>query len=93
MDIESDELELRQSYITSGARSVRSAAHLSENGPGSGNASLASDERTANDFGSWKGANVMEVQVDTRVEIQRESWDGVKAQGVQTTTQVKGGKM
>jgi hypothetical protein len=54
----------------------------------SGKTSLDSDERPIDELSSWKGISVMELQVDTKVEIQRDSWDGTKLQGVRTTTQI-----
>lgn len=88
-NIESDEMELKDSYGKSEARSVRSAARMSGTGFSDGNDSLDHEERGLE---GWKGPCVMEVQVDTKVEIQRGDWDGAELQGVQTTTQIEGGK-
>lgn len=92
-NIESDEMELKNSYNKSGARSVHSVAQMPHVEPRSGKTSLDSDERAINELSSWKGMNVLEVQVDTKVEIQRRSWDGTDLQGAQTTTtQIEGGR-
>ena len=45
-----------------------------------------------NELSGWKGVNVMEVQVDTKVEIRRGSWDDTEPQGVRTMTQIEGGR-
>jgi len=92
-NIESDEMELKDSYNKSGARSVHSVAQLPHGELRSGKTSLDSDERAINELSSWKGMNILEVQVDTKVEIQRRSWDGTDLQGAQTTTtQIEGGR-
>lgn len=91
-NVESDEMELKDSFNGSGTRSVHSAAQLPQGEVGSRRSSLDRDERVVNDLSSWKGMNVLEVQVDTRVEIQRGSWDGTDMQSVQTTTQIEGGR-
>ncbi|KAH6638366.1 hypothetical protein C7974DRAFT_159668 [Boeremia exigua] len=90
-NVDSDELELKNSYMKSGARSIHSSPHLPGADSRSGKSSLDSQERALHGLGSWKGMNVMEVQVDTRVEIQRDSWDGTAVQGVQRT-QIEGGR-
>jgi hypothetical protein len=86
-------MELKKSYNKSAARSLHSLPQLSSGGfrVASGKTSLDSDERAIDDPSSWKGMNLMEVQVDTKVEIQRDSWDGTKMEGLQTTTQIEGG--
>lgn len=89
--IEPDEVELKASYNKPDTRSFHSSRSLPGNGFSSGNTSLDSDERAVNDLGNWKGTNVIEVQVDTKVEIQRGSWDATELQGVQTSTQIEGG--
>ncbi|KAJ8115477.1 hypothetical protein OPT61_g2879 [Boeremia exigua] len=91
-NIESDEMELKGSYNRSGARSIHSVAQLPGGEFRSGKTSLDSADRATNDPSSWKGMNVMEVQVDTKVEIRRGSWNGTESQDVQTTTQIEGGK-
>lgn len=88
--VEADEVELKDSYKSS-ARSLQSSPQMPGNGDfRSGNTSIDSDEKAISDLSSWKGVNVMEVQVDTKVEIQRGSWDGTELQGVQTMIQIEG---
>lgn len=91
-NIEPDEVELKDSYNKSGARSIHSSPNLPGNDSRSAKTSLDSDERAINDLSSWKAMNVMEVQVDTKVEIRRGSWDGAEAQGTHTSTQIEGGR-
>lgn len=88
---EPDEVELNESYDKLGMRSVHSSPNLPGNGPGSAKTSLDSDERAIIHRSSWKNLKLMEVQVDTKVEIQRGSWDGTDFQGVQST-QIEGGR-
>lgn len=92
--VESDELELKDSYNKSSARSIHSSPQLDggDLGAVSGKTSLDSNDRAINDLSGWKGTNAMEVQVDTKVEIQRNSWDGTTLQDSQTTTQIEGGR-
>ncbi|KAF1932253.1 uncharacterized protein M421DRAFT_54351 [Didymella exigua CBS 183.55] len=90
-DVEPDEVELKDSYNRPGARSIHSSPSLTGKDFRSGKTSLDSDERAINDLSSWKGMNVMEVQVDTKVEIRRGGWAGTELQGVQTKTQIEGG--
>ena len=88
-------MELKDSYNNkSGSRSLQSSSRLNggDLGVASGKTSLDSDERAINDFSSWKGIHTMEVQVDTKVEIQRDSWDGTRFGASQTTTQIEGGR-
>lgn len=91
-NVEPDEVELKDSYNKSGARSIYFSPNLPEDEFRSGKASLESDERAINDLSGWKGMDIMEVQVDTKVEIQRGSWDATEFQGVQTSTQIQGGR-
>lgn len=79
-NIDSEELELGIAHAKSGAYSI----HSSEK-PGSSDnpftnaaqrGSQESDERALNENSCWKGLNILEVQVDTKVEIQRDDWDG-----------------
>jgi len=91
-NVEPDEVELKDSYNKPGALSMHSSPNLPGQESRSAKTSLDSDERAINDFNSWKGINVMEVQVDTKVEIQRGSWDGTDVQGVHTKTQIEGGR-
>lgn len=91
-EVEPDEVELKNSYHRSGARSIHSSSNLHGNESRSGKTSLDSDERAVNDPSNWKGMSVMEVQVDTKVEIQRGSWDETELQGVQTSTRIEGGR-
>lgn len=91
-NVESDEMELKDSYNKSGARSVHSVTHMPHGGHRSEKTSLDSDERAINDLSCWKGMSILEVQVDTKVEIERGSWDGTNLQGVQNTTQIQGGR-
>jgi hypothetical protein len=91
-NIESDEIELRESYMKCEARSIQSLAQVPSNDLRSGKTSLESEERAMNELSGWKGVNVMEVQVDTKVEIRRGSWDDTEPQGVRTMTQIEGGK-
>ena len=91
--VEPDEVELKDSYNNKlGARSVHSSLQLSRAEFRSGKTSIDSDERAINNLSSWNGLSVMEVQIDTKVEVQRSSWDGTELQGVQTTTQIEGGR-
>ncbi|KAL1657316.1 hypothetical protein SLS61_000362 [Didymella pomorum] len=78
-NVEPDEVELKDSYNKPGARSI-SSPNLPGHESRSAKTSLDSDERAINDLSSWKGIHVMEVQVNTKVEIQRGSWDGTDIQ-------------
>ncbi|KAJ4322028.1 hypothetical protein N0V94_002607 [Neodidymelliopsis sp. IMI 364377] len=91
--VESDEMELKDSYNKSAARSLHSLPQLPSGGfrVTSGKTSFDSDERAIDNPSSWKGMDLMEVQVDTKVEIQRDNWDGTKMEDLQTTTQIEGG--
>jgi hypothetical protein len=91
-NIDSDEMELRESYMKCEARSIQSLAQVPGSDLRSGKTSLDSEERAMNELSGWKGVNVMEVQVDTKVEIRRGSWDDTEPQGVRTMTQIEGGK-
>ncbi|KAF3001884.1 hypothetical protein E8E13_005710 [Curvularia kusanoi] len=91
-NIDSDEMELKESYLINEAQYVHSSVQAPGGDHRSGKTSLDSDERAINGLSSWKGTNAMEVQVDTKVEIQRIEWDGTGPQGVQTLTQIEGGK-
>ncbi|KAF2831019.1 hypothetical protein CC86DRAFT_430633 [Ophiobolus disseminans] len=97
-DIDSDEIELGvgHSYATkSGARSVHGSEKKSTDerrggfGATTERQSLESDERALRDVvGSWTQMGV--VQVDTKVEIMRNSWDARRdeeMQGVQVSIQ------
>lgn len=90
-NVEPDEVELKDSYNKPGARSI-SSPNLPGHESRSAKTSLDSDERAINDLSSWKGIHVMEVQVNTKVEIQRGSWDGTDIQGIHTSTQIEGGR-
>lgn len=74
------------------ARSIQSLAQVPSSDLRSGKTSLDSEERAMNELSGWKGVNVMEVQVDTKVEIRRGSWDDTEPQGVRTMTQIEGGR-
>lgn len=91
-NVDSDEMELKNSYPGSEARYIHSSVPPSDGVLRSGKTSLDSDERAIDDLSSWQGMNGLEVQVDTKVEIQRDSWDGTEARGVRTTTQIEGGR-
>ena len=91
-EIESDEMELRESYLKSEARSIQSLAQVPGSDLRSGKTSLDSEERGMNEMSGWKGVSVMEVQVDTKVEIRRGSWHDTESQGVRTMTQIEGGR-
>jgi hypothetical protein len=91
-NVEPDEVELKDSYNKLGARSTHSTPNLPGNESRSAKTSLDSDERAINDLVNWKGINVMEVQVDTKVEIRRGSWDETDIQGIHTSTKIKGGR-
>lgn len=91
-NVEPDEIELKDSYNKLGAQSTHASPHMPGNEFNSSKTSLDSDERAMNDLSKWKGINVMEVQVNTKVEIQRGSWDGTNVQGIHTNTQIEGGR-
>ena len=82
-NLDSDEVELGTAYAKSTAQSIHSSdkPHGNEN-PFSNAArrpSQDSDERALNEpLSDWKDVNVMGVQVNTKVEIQRDNWDGTK---------------
>jgi hypothetical protein len=92
INVESDEMELNNSYNGSDVRSLHSPPwlHSGDLRVASENSSLEGDERATNDLSSWKGTNNIKVQVNTKVEIQRDNWDGTKLSGLQTTTQIEG---
>lgn len=100
-NLESDEVELGTSFGKSAAQSVDSSektriderANPFSNSAVAGRPSQDSDERAINEvMHSWKGVNVMEVQVDTKVEIQRDSWDGAQLEAGQSrTVKIEGG--
>lgn len=100
-NLESDEVELGTSFGKSAAQSVDSSektriderANPFTNSAISRGPSQDSDERAINGaMHSWKGVNVMEVQVDTKVEIQRDSWDGSKLEAGQSRiVKIEGG--
>ena len=86
-NLESNEIELGPSYAKSAVQSI----HSSEKTKGddrtnpfttsasAGRPSQDSDERALNDgTDNWKQLNAMEVQVNTKVEIHRDDWDGSK---------------
>lgn len=91
-NVEPDEVELKDSYNKLGVRSMHSSPNLPGHESRSAKTSLDSDERAINDLSGWKGINVMEVQVDTKVEIQRRSWDGTDVHGIHNSTQIEGGR-
>jgi hypothetical protein len=91
-NIESDEMELKESYMKYEARSIQSLAQIPGSDLRSEKTSFDSEERAMHELSGWKGVNVMEVQVDTKVEIRRGSWHDIESQGVQTMTQIEGGK-
>ncbi|KAF2627761.1 hypothetical protein BU25DRAFT_439744 [Macroventuria anomochaeta] len=68
--------------------SVRSSSEMLRTDFRSGKARLDSDERATNDLSYWKGMDVMEVQVDTKVEIQRVGWN--RAPGIPNNDSYKG---
>lgn len=92
--VESDEVELKDTYNKSGAQSLQPTTKLKggDLGTASARSSLDSDERAINELSSWRGLKVMEVQVDTKFEIERGSWDGTGLERLQTTTQIEGGR-
>lgn len=52
--------------------------------------SVDSDKRALNQSSSWKGLGVLEVQMNTKVEIQRDDWDGKKMEASAIKTSVEG---
>lgn len=93
-NIESDEMELKNSYNKPGVQWPRSSpwSESGELGVVFGKANLDNDQRVINELRCWKGMSVIEVKVDTMIEIQRDSWDGSKSEGLATTTQIEGGR-
>lgn len=91
-NLESDEVELGPTYPKSAAQSLYSSdkpkIHNNRSNPFTNSArrpSQDSDERALNEAtGSWKGLNVLEVQVDTKIEIKRDSWDGSRLEAEQS---------
>jgi hypothetical protein len=99
-NVDSDEVELGESFGRSGAHSINSNE---KNGKAeemgnpylssapsatSGRPSQESDERALTE---WKNIQGMSVQVDTRVEIQRDSWDGSRMEsGMARTVKIEG---
>ncbi|CAO2656833.1 Nn.00g056360.m01.CDS01 [Neocucurbitaria sp. VM-36] len=97
-NLDSDEIELGASYAKSSAQSIRSGektkiderANPFTNSTNSGRPSQDSDDRAMNEaMNSWKQPNTMEVQVDTKVEIQRDDWDVSKLESGQSRVHVK----
>lgn len=91
-NLDSDEVELGASYAKSTAQSVHSSEKKAESSANpftnaSRRPSQDSDERALNEaMGAWKGLNTLGVQVDTRVEIQRDDWDGTNLEAGQSRT-------
>ncbi|KAF9699388.1 hypothetical protein EKO04_002590 [Ascochyta lentis] len=94
VQVKSDEIELTDLYNRSGAQPLHSLPRLDGGDLGCvfRMTSFSSDERTINEMSCWEGMDAMEVQVNTRVEIQRGIWDGTRMEGLQTTTQIEGGR-
>ncbi|KAJ4372283.1 hypothetical protein N0V83_004057 [Neocucurbitaria cava] len=94
-NLESDEIELGASYAKSATQSIHSneKTRVDErtnpftNSAVSGRPSQDSDDREA--MNNWKQLNVMEVQVNTKVEIQRDDWDGSKLEAGHSRVHVK----
>ncbi|KAF2132810.1 hypothetical protein P153DRAFT_373503 [Dothidotthia symphoricarpi CBS 119687] len=82
------DIEMGATVTRPGVRSLhfseKPGSHISE---ASSRVSVDSDERALNQASYWKNMHVLEVQVDTKVEIQRDNWDGEK---MEITTHVEG---
>lgn len=94
-NLESDEVELDTAYNKSGAASAHSTDKPhSSNNPFSNTSqrqSLESDERALNEgTNDWKGMSVLEVQVDTKVEIKRDDWNGSNDQALSNVVKIEG---
>ncbi|KAF1840044.1 uncharacterized protein K460DRAFT_421700 [Cucurbitaria berberidis CBS 394.84] len=92
-NLESDEIELGVSYDQSDVQSLHSNEKSKADERANpfmsitilGRPSQDSDERALNEAtNGWKQLDVMEVQVDTKVEIHRDSWDGSKMEAGQS---------
>lgn len=97
-EIESDEIELGlgHAYPKSGAQSTQSEEKLKDGEnpfavatARSGRTSLSSDERALNEAtDGWRQMGI--VQVDTKVEIERNSWDVRDRDGPQSHVVIQG---
>ncbi|KAI8939961.1 hypothetical protein NX059_003686 [Plenodomus lindquistii] len=92
-NIGDDEVELGASYAKSAAQSEHSSEVQGPN-PFSNSArrpSQDSDEKVLHEeLGIWKGIASMGVQVDTKIEIQRDDWDGSKMELGESQTVIQG---